>query len=101
MAVQILVLVTSVTNLVLAVVIVCLLRSGYAQTMPLRVMVLQPGGEPLQAGISAHLTVSIGKGGVLHHFNGKGEAVTLLRLPELERCQGDLADVYIVPRSHV
>lgn len=98
------ILVVSILNLVLLLVNLYLLRHGYAQArQQLQVVVLQQpsSGAPPGGVAAAHLVVSIGRNGTINHFNGEQDATTLLRLRELQNYQGDLADLYIVPRPHI
>jgi len=104
MEVQILILAVSILNLALLLVNLYLLRRGYTQArQQLQIVVVQqPGNEALPGGVTAaHLVVAIGKNGTLTYFNGEQDAITLLRLRELQNYQGDLADLYIVPRPHL
>lgn len=104
MEVQILILAISILNLILLLINLYLLRHGYTQArQQLQIVVLQqPSTGTLPGGaVAAHLVMAIGKHGNVHHFNGEAEATTPLRLKELKGFEGDLADVYIVPRSHL
>ena len=104
MEVQTLILAVSILNLVLLLVNLYLLRRGYTQArQQLQIVVVQqPSGETLPGGVvAAHIVVTIGRYGNVHHFNGEAEATTPLRLRELRGFEGDLADVYVVPRPHL
>lgn len=104
MEVQILILAVSILNLILLLINLYLLRRGYTQArQQLQVVVVrQPGEETLPGGVAAaHLVVAIGMNGTINYFNGKQDAITLLRLGELQNFQGYLADLYVVPRPHI
>jgi len=104
MRVEHVILAISILNLILLLVNLYLLRHGHTQArQQLQIVVVQqPSGEGLPGGVAvAHLVVSIGKNGTLHHFNGTGDATTLLRLRELRGHEGGIADLYIVPRTYL
>ena len=94
------ILATSITNLVLAIAVLDLLRRGYSQArQQTRVLVLSTDGELLteQRNGAIRRTAIVGSDGGLLYPNGRNGYDRRLRALPLER--GVVSDVWVVPRT--